>query len=285
MPRPGGRVARSNVCARGRCCRPDPENADDDRPTDRVTGRHHPGVRFAPVLPPVDRAGRSRPPATGSASRPSSCWPPGSAARSGAGAGRHQPRDGRPHRPRLLLRAARRRAGRPVGPQAGDDRLRPRSGRGDRLPAVRAQPRPAWCWRRCCSRRLRCCGRRPRTPASPSSCRQSHLTTANSLSLAAAYGTFPFAALLFAILAGVSGWLGGRGACTCLSLDQMALAFYVDAAHLRGLRRAGEPPRHRRPPRPRRPRRATTRGGARRRPCEELPRDGTTSSSTTPCGR
>ena len=37
-----------------------------------------------------------------------------------------------------------------------------------------------------------------------------HLTTANSLSLAAAYGTFPFASLLFALLAGVSVWIGER---------------------------------------------------------------------------
>jgi dTMP kinase len=57
----------------------------------------------------------------------------------------------------------------------------------------------------------------------------SHLASANSLSLAAAYGTFPFAALLFAILAGVSSWLGGLGVSHALSLDQMALAFYVDS--------------------------------------------------------
>ena len=57
-----------------------------------------------------------------------------------------------------------------------------------------------------------------------------HLTTANSLSLAAAYGTFPFASLLFALLAGVSAWLGSLGALHFLSLNQMALAFYVDAA-------------------------------------------------------
>jgi len=57
----------------------------------------------------------------------------------------------------------------------------------------------------------------------------SHLASANSLSLLAAYGTFPFAALLFAILAGVSSWLGGLGVSHSLSLDQMALAFYVDS--------------------------------------------------------
>ncbi len=56
-----------------------------------------------------------------------------------------------------------------------------------------------------------------------------HLTTANSLSLAAAYGTFPFASLLFALLAGVSAWLTSIAALDFLGLDQMALAFYVDA--------------------------------------------------------
>ncbi len=55
-----------------------------------------------------------------------------------------------------------------------------------------------------------------------------HLTTANSLSLAAAYGTFPFAALLFAGLAGVSSWLSGVDALSFLQLDQMSLALYVD---------------------------------------------------------
>lgn len=54
------------------------------------------------------------------------------------------------------------------------------------------------------------------------------LTSANSLSLAAAYGTFPFAALLFAALAGVSSWLSGFHALGFLELDQMSLALYVD---------------------------------------------------------
>jgi MFS family permease len=57
---------------------------------------------------------------------------------------------------------------------------------------------------------------------------QDHLTTANSLSLAAAYGTFPFAALLFALLAGVSQVLSDIDALSFLRLDQMSLAFYVD---------------------------------------------------------
>jgi dTMP kinase len=57
-----------------------------------------------------------------------------------------------------------------------------------------------------------------------------HLTTANSLSLAAAYGTFPFAALLFAALAGVSSWLGQFDVLAFMRLDQMSLALYVDVA-------------------------------------------------------
>jgi dTMP kinase len=59
-----------------------------------------------------------------------------------------------------------------------------------------------------------------------------HLTTANSLSLAAAYGTFPFASLLFALLAGVSVWVGAVPGLGFLENDQMALAFYVDSAIL-----------------------------------------------------
>jgi dTMP kinase len=55
-----------------------------------------------------------------------------------------------------------------------------------------------------------------------------HLTTANSLGLAAAYGTFPFAALAFALLAGVSERLSGFDALSALRLDQMSLALYVD---------------------------------------------------------
>ncbi len=58
----------------------------------------------------------------------------------------------------------------------------------------------------------------------------SHLASANSLSLAAAYGTFPFAALLFALLAVVSGWIGHLSVAHAIAPDQMALAFYVDAA-------------------------------------------------------
>ena len=55
-----------------------------------------------------------------------------------------------------------------------------------------------------------------------------HLTTANSLSLAAAYGTFPFASLLFALLAGISIWVGQIPGLHWLDNNQMALAFYFD---------------------------------------------------------
>ena len=78
----------------------------------------------------------------------------------------------------------------------------------------------------------------------------SHLAAANSLSLAAAYGTFPFAALLFAILAGVSSWLGGLGVSHASSFDQMTLAFYVDSLTFVASAAVGQPARHRRPPCP-----------------------------------
>ncbi len=54
------------------------------------------------------------------------------------------------------------------------------------------------------------------------------LTNANSLSLAAAYGTFPLAAVVFALLASISGWLGHFDLLSALHTDQEALAFYFD---------------------------------------------------------
>ena len=56
------------------------------------------------------------------------------------------------------------------------------------------------------------------------------LTSANSLSLAAAYGTFPVAAIFFALLAQVAKWLGGIDALSFFKTDQTALAFYMDMA-------------------------------------------------------
>lgn len=56
------------------------------------------------------------------------------------------------------------------------------------------------------------------------------LASANSLSLAAAYGTFPVASLLYAFLALVARWLGSISALDALSTSQEAVAFYVAVA-------------------------------------------------------
>jgi dTMP kinase len=56
-----------------------------------------------------------------------------------------------------------------------------------------------------------------------------HLTTANSLSLVAAYGTFPIASLLFAVLASVGNWLADESVLEVLRIDnQESMAFYAD---------------------------------------------------------
>jgi dTMP kinase len=57
-----------------------------------------------------------------------------------------------------------------------------------------------------------------------------HLTTANSLSLAAAYGTVPVAAGIFAVLSKVAEGIGDSGIADALRIDQQGLAFYVDSA-------------------------------------------------------
>jgi len=54
------------------------------------------------------------------------------------------------------------------------------------------------------------------------------LASANSLSLVAAYGTFPLAAALFALLAGLAGWLAQFSVLDSLKVNQEALAFYFD---------------------------------------------------------
>ena len=56
------------------------------------------------------------------------------------------------------------------------------------------------------------------------------LTSANSLSLVAAYGTFPIAAVFFALLAQAAKALGTIDALHFFKTDQTALAFYVDTA-------------------------------------------------------
>lgn len=56
-----------------------------------------------------------------------------------------------------------------------------------------------------------------------------HLTTANSLNVAAAYGTFPIGAALFSLLAKFGEWFGEEGLAGTLHLNQEGLAFYADA--------------------------------------------------------
>jgi MFS family permease len=55
-----------------------------------------------------------------------------------------------------------------------------------------------------------------------------HLTTANSLSLAAAYGTFPIATLLFAFAAKLAEWLSGFSTLEFLRINQESVAIYLD---------------------------------------------------------
>lgn len=69
-----------------------------------------------------------------------------------------------------------------------------------------------------------------------------HLTTANSLGLAAAWGTFPLGSLVFAVLASVSALLSSLGPPDLLRTDQVglafvfqAVAFLASAALIRGL--------------------------------------------------
>lgn len=57
---------------------------------------------------------------------------------------------------------------------------------------------------------------------------QDRLATANSLSLVAAYGTFPVATLSFAFLAQVADWLSRIDALGSLAADKETVAIYVD---------------------------------------------------------
>ena len=56
------------------------------------------------------------------------------------------------------------------------------------------------------------------------------LASANSLGLVAAYGTFPAASILFALLAKVAEWLGDISVLDYLKTSQEAVAFYVQVA-------------------------------------------------------
>lgn len=84
---------------------------------------------------------------------------------------------------------------------------------------------------------------------------QDHLTTANSLGMAAAYGTFPVASAVFALMASVSTWVSSFGAVDGLPTDRVAVAFYfqavafcASAAMIRSIRIGGRrAPKRRRP--------------------------------------
>jgi dTMP kinase len=56
------------------------------------------------------------------------------------------------------------------------------------------------------------------------------LSSANSLSLAASYGTFPIASIIFSLLAGLAGLLGDLDVIASLKVDQEVLALIFDAA-------------------------------------------------------
>jgi dTMP kinase len=56
------------------------------------------------------------------------------------------------------------------------------------------------------------------------------LAAANSLSLAAAYGTFPVGSLIFASMAGLASWLGRFEGLADLRVNQESLALWVDAS-------------------------------------------------------
>ena len=56
-----------------------------------------------------------------------------------------------------------------------------------------------------------------------------HLSSANTLSLVASFGTFPFAAAIFSLLAAVAAWLGSLGLIHAFEVDQEVLALVVDA--------------------------------------------------------
>jgi dTMP kinase len=58
---------------------------------------------------------------------------------------------------------------------------------------------------------------------------EEHLSSANSLSLAASFGTFPIASIIFSLLAGVATVIGDFGIISSLKVDQEALALIFDA--------------------------------------------------------
>ncbi|MDP8975849.1 MAG: MFS transporter [Actinomycetota bacterium] len=64
----------------------------------------------------------------------------------------------------------------------------------------------------------------------PNLVRTEFLANANSLSLVAAYGTFPIGSAIFAALAGVATWLSNYDALGSLRVDQASVAIWFDVA-------------------------------------------------------
>jgi dTMP kinase len=58
---------------------------------------------------------------------------------------------------------------------------------------------------------------------------QDQLSSANTLSLVASYGTFPLASIVFSLLAALAAWLGSFNPLGALKLDQEVLALLMDA--------------------------------------------------------
>ncbi|MEX0665051.1 MAG: MFS transporter [Acidimicrobiia bacterium] len=56
-----------------------------------------------------------------------------------------------------------------------------------------------------------------------------HLTSVNTVTLVASFGTFPFASIIFVLLASLAGWLADFDALSGLRLDQEVLALIFDA--------------------------------------------------------
>ena len=131
--------------------------------------------------------------------------------------------------PGLPARHRRRRDHRPLRPAQGDGAVRHRPGEPAPAAAVRRTAWPVSCSSRSASRCSRCCGVRRRRRRCRTSCDEEQLSSANSLSLAASYGTFPIASIIFSLLAGVATVLGELDIISSFKVDQEALALIFDA--------------------------------------------------------
>ena len=97
------------------------------------------------------------------------------------------------------------------------------------LPAVRERHRRVSSSSRSVSRCSRSCGGRRRPRRCPNLVAEEQLSSANSLSLAASYGTFPIASIIFSLLAGFATVLGELDIISAFKVDQEALALIFDA--------------------------------------------------------